>query len=198
MFPLGSVLFPGVAVTLQIFEPRYRRLLADCLADDATFGVVLIERGSEVGGGDTRFGVGTTARIDHHEPLAQGRHLVVAEGATRIRVDEWLPDDPYPRALISGWPDEPDGDREATLARYAACTTRLRRFLAVAAELGHRVPPATFEVSDDPSEGSHQLCALAPVGALDRQRLLECPGPDERLALLETHIDEQLALAGID
>ena len=62
MFPLGNVLFPHAQLPLHVFEPRYRALAETCLAGDGEFGVVLIERGSEVGGGDTRFSIGTVAR----------------------------------------------------------------------------------------------------------------------------------------
>ena len=58
MFPLGTVLLPGAPLPLQVFEPRYRGLTHDCLAGVPEFGVVLIERGSEVGGGDVRTNVG--------------------------------------------------------------------------------------------------------------------------------------------
>src|SRR5439155_458702 len=61
MFPLGTVLFPFVVLPLHVFEPRYRALTRDCLAGSGEFGVVLIERGLEVGGGDERFPVGTVA-----------------------------------------------------------------------------------------------------------------------------------------
>src|SRR6202044_2208664 len=54
MFPLSAVLFPHATMPLHVFEPRYRELLRDCLAGDARFGIVLIERGSEGGGGDER------------------------------------------------------------------------------------------------------------------------------------------------
>ena len=63
MFPLGTVLFPYAVLPLHVFEPRYRVMTRRCLDGDREFGVVLIERGSEVGGGDVRFGVGTIARI---------------------------------------------------------------------------------------------------------------------------------------
>ena len=59
MFPLGSVLLPGVVLPLHVFEPRYQQLVRDCLeTDEHEFGVVLIDRGSEVGGGDSRTDVG--------------------------------------------------------------------------------------------------------------------------------------------
>ena len=63
MFPLGTVLFPHMGLPLHVFEARYQALTRDCLDGNGEFGVVLIERGSEVGGGDTRFGVGTVALI---------------------------------------------------------------------------------------------------------------------------------------
>ncbi len=194
MFPLGTVLVPGARMPLQIFEPRYRRLLADCLDGDGTFGIVLIERGHEVGGGDTRFGVGTLAHIDAHRARGEGRHDLVVRGTRRIRVAAWLPDAPYPRAEVVDWPDEPVDDPAALTAAYGQVLTKVRRVLALATELGHRVAPVTFDAPDDPAVGSHLLSGLAPVGPLDRQRLLEAPGPDERLEILDGLLDELLSL----
>jgi Lon protease-like protein len=114
MFPLGTVLVPGMALPLHVFEPRYSRMVDDCRAGDGTFGVVLIERGSEVGGGDVRTDVGTLARIAQAEALPDGRWMLVAQGVQRIRVERWLPDDPYPRAEIVDWPEEPGAEPSAT------------------------------------------------------------------------------------
>ena len=100
MFPLGSVLFPGGVLPLHVFEPRYVDMINDVLDGDQQFGVVLIERGSEVGGGDVRFDVGTVARMARIGALDDDRLFVVAVGAGRIRVVRWLPDDPYPRAEV--------------------------------------------------------------------------------------------------
>ena len=81
-------------------------MVQDCLAtDEPEFGVVLIDRGHEVGGGDVRRAVGTVARMLQVAQLDGGRYAIVAVGTRRIRVDEWLPDDPYPRADVSDWPD---------------------------------------------------------------------------------------------
>ncbi len=63
MFPLGTVLFPSMVLPLHVFEPRYRQLTLECIEAEREFGVVLIARGSEVGGGDQRRSVGTLARI---------------------------------------------------------------------------------------------------------------------------------------
>src|ERR1700737_1153600 len=96
MFPLGSVLFPHLLLPLHIFEPRYRVLMFDCTRGEPEFGVVLIERGVEGGGSDERFRVGTVARILEAGELPDGRWVLNAVGTNRIRVDTWLPDDPYP------------------------------------------------------------------------------------------------------
>ena len=73
MFPLGSVLFPTMVLPLHIFEERYRALVADCLAGEQEFGVCLIERGFEVGGGDERTAVGTVAQIIDAKQFDDGR-----------------------------------------------------------------------------------------------------------------------------
>src|SRR5918995_785794 len=109
MFPLGAVLLPGEVLPLQVFEPRYRALVHDCFAapDGPRFGVVLIARGHEVGGGDERHDVGAVARIVRHELAPDGRSALLCAGEERVGVREWLPDDPYPRADVELVEDEP-------------------------------------------------------------------------------------------
>jgi Lon protease-like protein len=107
MFPLEVTLLPDDDLPLRIFEPRYTQLVADCLAaDDPVFGVVLIAAGREVGGGDNRNDVGVLARIVEHQALGGGKYTLRCRVSERIRVQRWLPDDPYPRAVVSDWPDE--------------------------------------------------------------------------------------------
>ena len=108
MFPLQSALLPGEDLPLRVFEPRYSTLVADCLAtDDPAFGVVLIARGREIGGGDERHDVGALARIAQFADHGAGQYQLKCSVQERFRVVEWLPDDPYPRAVIEEWPDEP-------------------------------------------------------------------------------------------
>ena len=133
MFPLSTVLFPGAGLPLHVFEERYRTLMARCLEADGEFGVVLIARGSEVGGGDLRVDVGTVARIANVAELDDGRMLVVATGVRRVRVEEWLPDDPYPRALVEDLPDDACSVQRRVLAAAEASLRRLRSLLS---ELG--------------------------------------------------------------
>jgi uncharacterized protein len=186
MFPLGSVLLPSEVLPLHVFEPRYRRLVQDCQAADNEFGVVLIERGFEVGGGDVRSGVGTVARIVEVAETPDGRYALLAIGTDRLRVRGWAQDDPYPIADVERWPDGDDGARPEDVDRALA---DLRRLLALATDAGWSVGHvadalAGSVISDDPSSASFQLAAMAPFGPADRHRLLRCAGPGARLALL--------------
>jgi uncharacterized protein len=182
MFPLSTVLFPGATLPLHVFEERYRTLMAECLGQERPFGVVLITRGSEVGGGDERVEVGTSARIIRAARLADGRMLIAAQGVRRVLVDRWLPDDPYPRADIGYLPVERGNRDPAATAGAEAAVRRLRSLLS---ELG-QVPalPHDLELAGDDEEIGWQLCQLAPVNLIDRQRLLACPGLSARMELL--------------
>ncbi len=105
MFPLGAVLFPHTPLALRIFEERYLVMLGRLLDEtDPAFGVVLIERGSETGGGDQRFALGTMAQLSHVVPQA-GQMQIVARGTERFEIVEWLDDAPYPRADVRALPD---------------------------------------------------------------------------------------------
>lgn len=195
MFPLESVLLPGMVLPLHIFEDRYRALARACVDGDGEFGVVLIERGSEVGGGDVRSPVGTIAQVVQAEELADGRWAMVALGVRRARVDRWLEDAPYPLAEVSDWPDvvpEQGSAADAALRDvYGEGCDLLRRALGLAAELG-QLPGSPVEVAADPVIGSYHLSILAPFGSLDRQRLLCAEGPSERLALATALLHEEI------
>jgi uncharacterized protein len=89
LFPLHTVLCPGIALPLHIFEPRYRRLVERCLADDAPFGVVLIREGREVGPVPTTLArVGTMAEIRESHPFDDGRFDILAVGTERFVIDD--------------------------------------------------------------------------------------------------------------
>jgi Lon protease-like protein len=191
MFPLGSVLFPSMLLPLHVFEPRYRQLVHDCIEGEPEFGVVLIERGSEVGGGDQRTTVGTLARIMEATPFDDGRWAIGCVGMQRIRVQRWLSDAPYPRAEVEEW-DEPDEPTAPTDQLDRAVRT-VRQSLALRAELGDEAAPATIELSDDPVLVTYQLAAVGPFGPADRQRLLEAPDAAARLERLHA-----LALEDLD
>lgn len=192
MFPLGSVLLPGELLPLHIFEPRYLQMVSECLLQpEPGFGVSLITRGREVGGGDTRSDLATLARIVRVEELADGRLALITVGAERVRVTRWLDDDPFPRGLIEPWPDEGGDPPFEALARVLS---RAKRCAALATELGDgpfELPISS--VADLPSDlvaASFALCSLSPLGAADRFKLLATPGSALRIALLEELLDD--------
>lgn len=190
MFPLGTVIFPYSGVPLRVFEPRYQTLLDAVLEEGATFGSVLIERGFEVGGGDASTDVGTRLRVLAHQDLADGHRAIVAAGIERIRVLEWLEDDPHPWAIV-----EPFEDAEGDLGelRSEVCA-RLERLLAMASELGADTADIDLDTGDDPVAVSYQLAALIPVTPLDSYALLSCAGPTARLELAVSLLDDQIEL----
>jgi Lon protease-like protein len=197
MFPLGTVLVPGMVLPLHVFEPRYRRMVDDSRTHhDSTFGVVLIERGSEVGGGDVRTDVGTLARIVRAEELPDGRWILGVVGIHRIRVERWLPDDPYPRAEINEWAEqlrEPE-PVEGTGDDRDEVTTLLRRAAALRREMGEPAPPLDLELADDPVVAGYQAAVVAPLGPADRQALLAAPTVPARWRLLRALLVDQIGL----
>lgn len=195
MFPLTSVVYPFTAIPIRVFEPRYQALLDRVLADDRSFGMVLIERGREVGGGDVRFSIGTMVRVIAVNPIpgTEDRAVVVA-GLKRIRVVDWLPDDPHPMAEVEDYPDievSPPVDVDP-----AMCS--LRRVFALASELGSDVSGIELEFAEDPLAASYQLAALCPLNALDSQRLLEASGASTRLDLARSMLDDRAELLRIE
>lgn len=192
MFPLGSVLFPGAALPLQVFERRYLEMIDVVLDGDRTFGVVLIERGSEVGGGDKRFDVGTTAKVVRVGALDDGRLALVAIGRNRIRVVEWLPEDPYPLATVEELRDDRVGP--ATEGLLDRARRSYRRTLALASELGGASVDPEPDLPADPLDAAWFLCDAAPVEQLDRQHLLEIDEVDGRLEALVIALDDKADL----
>jgi uncharacterized protein len=185
MFPLGTVLFPHMVLPLHIFEPRYRALIQDVLEDGQEFGVVLITRGHEVGGGDARSEVGSVARIVQAEELEDGRWLAISVGTRRVRVREWLEEAPYPRAIVEELPDgelPPGPDPTELLARVEPL---MRRVLAMHLELGFEGVPPTVDLDPDPDVACWQIAVFSPLTPFDAQRVLRGTQCVDRLQLLE-------------
>lgn len=178
MFPLGRGIFPGALLKLRVFESRYLEMIDLCIRRQSGFGVVLIERGSEVGGGDVRFEVGVSVSMTHVASLGDDHLMVLARGDSRIRVDEWLDDAPYPRARVTTLADPPDcsfkdGLRHRLMREY-------RRGLGLFAEMG----ASTKDVEPLPDEilpATYRALDLFPVPDLDRQQILETDDPAQRV-----------------
>lgn len=194
VFPLGSPVMPTQVLPLHVFEPRYRTLMETLtgFGSSAEMGVVLIERGSEVGGGDSRTGVGTVTYLIEHERLPDGRWVAIFAGSHRFRVQQWLEDDPYPQAVVDEQADEDwDGAHQGLLD---AAEASVRNALQLASELGEPVGHPGFALSESPAVAAWELCARAPLGPLDRQCLLEAGDRAERLRMLDRLATDAAAL----
>ena len=171
MFPLGTVLFPGATLPLHVFEDRYRSLAQRCVNNQERFGVVLIEKGHEVGGGDVRSSVGCLAEILEHRTFPDGRWALLVRGESRFVVDEWLLDD-----------DEVSTDScMVVLERLAELVTNARN-------AGYEMPvvdPDALAVGVDAEELGYRIAQLTPAGPFDRQRILTRASLAERLELIE-------------
>ncbi len=188
MFPLGSVLFPAMPLTLRIFEERYLRLLGDLMtADTPQFGVVGIARGSEVGGGEGRMSIGTIASVT--EIGTTGEFLgLESVGAQRFHVTQWLPDDPYPLANIEFIPDLIWDD--TLMPARVHLEAQVRSLLAFASEFGQLQFGPDFELSHDPVAACWQLAGVLPVGELDRFDLLSSQSVEELISQTHTIVAE--------
>ena len=183
MFPLGTVLFPGQLLPLHVFEPQYVQMLDHCLSTDREFGVVLIERGRELGGGDVRAPVGTVARIVDAAEAGPGRWAVLSVGTRRIRVRRWHPNCPWPNAEVEDLPDESSVDNTPIAQLWTDVQEDFRRIRGLAVRIAGSQATAA-ESDDDPATGCFHLAALSPLGPFDRQRVLAAVGVEHRLRLL--------------
>ncbi|MCA2242778.1 LON peptidase substrate-binding domain-containing protein [Mycobacterium sp. WUMAC-067] len=192
MFPLESALLPDQELPLRIFEPRYGALVRHCMATGEPFGVVLISRGREVGGGDARCDVGVMSRITECVDQGAGRYALDCRTGDRIRVREWLPDDPYPRARITPWPDEPGP--EVSPAQLLDVEDRaVALFERIAQARGITLPGREVLLGHGAGRpAGERLFALAsriPIGTADRYTVLAAPTAAERLAALCEAVD---------
>jgi len=183
MFPLGSVLFPHGVLPLHVFEQRYQQLLNQALETDRKFGVVLISRGSEVGGGEIRNNIGTVAVIEDHQRFDDGRAAVVSTGAQRLEVVDWLPDDPFPRAMVRELAPEPAVNDDAVL--LARVQQTFHDLISLGQRLGRleQTPDATW--ADDLEQATWQLAGRAPCTALDQYSVLAAPTRASRLQKID-------------
>jgi Lon protease-like protein len=191
LFPLGTVLFPGSAMPLHVFEPRYRQLVEDLLSgpEPRLFGVVAIRAGHEVGADNLRalYDVGCVAEVRQVERAPDGRFAVLVVGTRRFRLLEVDRTLPYLQADVDLL-DEPEG--AGTLVDAAAA--KAREDFAVYSRLLSR--PASG-LPADPTELSYAVAAGLVVDLPERQQLLEASSTTQRLRVATDLMSREVALA---
>ena len=179
LFPLNTVLFPGGTLTLRIFEPRYLRMVSDCLANQRPFGVCLIRSGREVGSIAEPFGIGTLAHIVDWEQRQDGLLGITARGDRRFSIGQTEAD---AQQLLHA---------DVTLLEPDAATPLAPEFRPLAEllqrihdQLGSTGLAKPEPMRDDAGWVGCRLAELLPLPLRDKQRLLEGGDPSERLRLL--------------
>jgi Lon protease-like protein len=195
LFPLpDTVLFPGMPLPLHIFEPRYRKMVADALASDRSIGMSLLKPGweEEYEGRPPIYPVGCSGTIDQHEHLEDGRYNIVLRARSRFRVLEEHGGEPYRLATVAMLSDHPGDEaaldrlRKQVLATIAQAADGPRS-LVLQGELPHELLV-------------NALCQSLGLSPVEKQSLLDCDTLEARygrlLEILEFHVLERSAGGG--
>jgi Lon protease-like protein len=175
LFPLHSILFPGGALPLRIFESRYIDMVRGCLRQDSGFGVCMIRQGKEVGGVAEVYEVGTYGRIQYFEQLDSGLLGITVRGERRFRVlNTWVEPNQLMMGEVEFLPPEarvPLTDQHRSLANLLS---------EIIQQLGppYSVLPCEY---DDASWVGQRLTELLPIDAELKQFFLQLDDPVERL-----------------
>jgi Lon protease-like protein len=171
LFPLSTVLFPGVVLPIHVFEERYKTMIRRCLASDAVLGIVLIREGWEVGPTAVPFEVGTMARIFRSDTLAEGKLNIAVVGQQRFRIRQLIEVEPYLQADVDLVAEDeavvPDELMHAVRQQFVEYIQTLRR-------LSPRVK-GSIRVPETPPELSYAVAANLQVARTEQQGLLEQP-----------------------
>jgi Lon protease-like protein len=196
LFPLGTVLFPGLVLPLHIFEDRYCQLVQDLSGrpEPSRFGVIAIKEGRETGaaGVTSLHQVGCAADVREVTEREDGRYDLITVGSDRFRLGEIDRSRPYLRADVELLPEPVGADAEAGLI-VAAVLQGFRHYLEVLAERG----PATIKIPDLPDEPvllSYLVAATMIIDLRARQDLLAAPDAVSRLTAERALLARETAL----
>ena len=171
LFPLSTVLFPGMVLPLHIFEDRYKLMIRRCISKDEPFGVVLIQEGSEAGNGATVFDIGTTAYITGVDEPSDGRMNIATLGLHRFKIRQTLPSrEPYLIALIEDYPFD-ESNREMIAQEASALGPILMKYLDLVAHISEG-EVALEKMPDDASTLAFLTAIVLRAPMKDKQQLL--------------------------
>lgn len=177
LFPLGLVLYPGERLPLHIFEPRYQDMTRYCLEEKAPFGIVLFEEGAMAD-------VGCTARIKRViNRYEDGRLDILTTGERRFEMRQMYEDKAYLTAEV-GLLEEPEEPVDQEMRERVI--TQHMKLLELA---GHTVRPSLYE---GVRRLSYVLAQNAGLQNRQKQRVLEMPTENKRIAYLAEHLESLL------
>ncbi len=176
------MLFPGAALNLHIFEPRYKQMISECLEGGEAFGVCLIRDGDEAGDPDVMpYEVGTTAEIGDVTQLENGRYYISTVGKRRFRVERVIAREPFLTVDVSYLPEDEIDDGVAIDTLVSEIRDVFRDYLRLLVEFSGM--HADIEVPDDPVDASFLIGDALQVADSMKQRLLELSSTEQRLTV---------------
>jgi uncharacterized protein len=200
LFPLSTVLFPGMRLPLHIFEERYQTLVADLLAgpEPRRFGVIAIRAGREVGADSVAalHEVGCVAVVRQAAPTAEGRYDLLTVGTDRFRLVDVDRSRPYLRGEIELLPDDPatePGAAEAAAGTVRQVQAGFRAYLNALADQGGGVI-SIADLPDEPGLLSYVIGAAMIIDLPERQSLLAAPDAMARLRLERSLLVREIAI----
>ncbi len=190
IFPLSTVLFPGMSLPIHVFQERYRIMIRDCLLEKRPFGVVLIQQGSETGTVSRFFEVGVSASIDRVEKLPEDRMNVIVTGQERFRIDDVIERRPYLVArvdVLKSYGSEKPAAQELAESVTALFGDYYRLHLALSNQWSRRIG-----VPGKPSELADFVASHLSVDGRLKQHLLETLSVVRRLEMEQQILSEKI------
>jgi Lon protease-like protein len=193
LFPLNTVLFPGMPLALHIFEDRYKLMIGKCLQERRPFGVVLIRKGAEaLGPLPEPNTIGCTAFITQVERLHQGRMNIGVIGQRRFRIGSVDSDLPYLRGQVEYYPLQED-DFQGQKRLASRLHPWVARYLDHLSQLGSKAPRPE-ELPEEPVPLAYASAALLQIAASQKQALLGIEKAVTLLAELRKIYRSEIAL----
>ncbi len=196
LFPLGTVLFPGLLLPLHIFEERYRQLVRDLVSqpEPRRFGVVAIREGRETGidGVSALYEIGCTATLRRVSERDDGRFDLVTVGADRFRLTTLDDSKPYLQGEVEFLPEN-TGDETATGVAVQAAQRAFRGYVDALNARG-ATQVSIPELPDDPLALSYLVAASIIADLHDRQALLTEPDALRRLTAERTLLSRETSM----
>ncbi len=199
LFPLNTVLFPGMLLTLHIFEDRYKLLVGHCLAEKRPFGVLLLQEGTpeyHIGQKVTTYRIGCTAEITQVQPVSLGRMNILAFGKDRFNVMAFDHSEPYLVGEVDFLQLEPPEDSAHLAQSIRLLASRITRYL----DLSQKAENKSAVVSDlpeDPIELAYFGASLLKIDSKEKQLLLEEDHADKLVNTVSNQYRKEVTLLSL-
>src|SRR6266540_2012753 len=191
LFPLSTVLYPGLSIPLHVFEDRYREMFGRVLDGGRRFGVVAIVHGHEVGGSSISHPIGCVAEVREVRRHPDGRLDVVARGERRFRIEGVTQAAPY---IVASVATLGEATGESATERILPAARLFNRYVATLLEIAGEDEIEQVDLPDDPVTASYLVAAGLQVDLAYKQHLLAIPSAAERLRAEAALLRRELAL----